>query len=407
MELKMRPNQKYKIMALVIFTLYFIVSFHQFKLRTYITRKTEAYRTHAQIKITSKDYISEMNFKRWNNYTLRKNVPSSDALFGVKCRPYVEESKRQYSVQWFVRNCDYEEKDLDVTLLLHTDKSRLNVILTHSLKHWAGPVSIAIYSRPDEVTSVLQSMEAGVHRRNNIGVHIVERRDEEFYPVNHLRNLAFAGSTTSHVIMLDADFVPSPGSYEDLLAGIILNSTSTREKSVFVVPAFQYTDEIENFTKPEDLVYPSDKGTVVNMFGGNYIERFSQSRCRLCHYASNYKAWITGIMKYQIDYTFHYEPYVVVERNAMPLYDERLVSRHMNKVIFTLELYAKGFQFWVVPDAFLLHLPHPRSYTDKRTGNCNENIGVFIKSIIKSDHGIKRSLPYEYTRNQDPAIASM
>src|SRR5690606_7941996 len=57
--------------------------------------------------------------------------------------------------------------------------------------------------------------------------------------------------------------------------------------------------------------------------------------------------------------TYHkrYEPYVLVGQEA-PFCDERFIGYGSNKCACIYELKAAGFQFFVLPDAFLVHRPH-------------------------------------------------
>lgn len=55
-----------------------------------------------------------------------------------------------------------------------------------------------------------------------------------------------------------------------------------------------------------------------------------------------------------------FEPYIVVNRN-IPEYDTRFVGFGWNKVSHIMELEAIGYEFVVLPQAFIVHMPHAPS----------------------------------------------
>ena len=55
-----------------------------------------------------------------------------------------------------------------------------------------------------------------------------------------------------------------------------------------------------------------------------------------------------------------FEPYVVVRRDVVA-YDERFLGFGWNKVSHAMELHAQGYQFDVLPNAYVVHSPHAPS----------------------------------------------
>jgi glycosyltransferase-like protein LARGE len=66
---------------------------------------------------------------------------------------------------------------------------------------------------------------------------------------------------------------------------------------------------------------------------------------------------------YEVQYKSFYEPYVVVQKNAIPLYDERFTGYGMNKISHIAAMIAtKSYEsFWVLTNAFLVAEEHPKS----------------------------------------------
>ena len=99
---------------------------------------------------------------------------------------------------------------------------------------WDGPVSATAYvadNQLDQLVEMLKSFEFELRNRR-IRVHAVlqqglcvtyphltklNQRCRQGYPVNHLRNIALEQARTSHVLLLDVDFVPMPKLHSLLL----------------------------------------------------------------------------------------------------------------------------------------------------------------------------------------------
>lgn len=64
---------------------------------------------------------------------------------------------------------------------------------------------------------------------------------------------------------------------------------------------------------------------------------------------------------FQVLWEPDYEPYVVV-RKDIPEYDTRFVGFGWNKVSHIMELEAQGYDFIVLPNAFIIHMPHAPSF---------------------------------------------
>lgn len=62
----------------------------------------------------------------------------------------------------------------------------------------------------------------------------------------------------------------------------------------------------------------------------------------------------------QVSWEPDFEPYIVVRRE-IPEYDLRFAGFGWNKVSHIMELEAEGYQFIVLPNAYVVHMPHAPS----------------------------------------------
>ena len=82
------------------------------------------------------------------------------------------------------------------------------------LKRWSGPASVTIYCR-----NLTVDLAAIAPFRERVDFHLVlaDFHPGRLYPVNTLRNVAIDNCRTNWMLLVDADFVPNMGLYEQLL----------------------------------------------------------------------------------------------------------------------------------------------------------------------------------------------
>lgn len=249
----------------------------------------------------------------------------------------------------------------DVTLVAQLSMDRLQMI--ESLcKHWNGPISLALYMSDSEVQQFYgYVMDSDTLReRRNIGYHIVYR-DGSHYPINTLRNVALAQVTTPYVFLTDVDFLPMYSLYDYLKKAIASQhtdadssvSSSSREKRALVVPAFE--------TQRYRINFPRSKAELVSMLDMGTLFTFRYHVWTRGHAPTDYIRWRSATTPYKITWQADFEPYIVVHKD-IPKYDTRFVGFGWNKVSHIMELHAQGYEFIVLPSAFILHMPHAPSF---------------------------------------------
>jgi len=210
---------------------------------------------------------------------------------------------------------------------------------------------------------------ARINRQPGSSIVEVKGQPHEGYPINRLRNLALQRVITSHFLLTDIDLWPSVNSYNEVLAhGIHFASKS---RTALVLPAFEYVSSASK----RDL----EKNAVRTAVAAELPEDFEQlqecskgknARCRIfksstdTHLTSNYEKWWRSSDLYRIScfQSLRYEPYLVLPNlNSTPTFDERFVGYGKNKIQWIQHLRLVGFNFYVVPKAFVMHCPHPTS----------------------------------------------
>ena len=90
-------------------------------------------------------------------------------------------------------------------------------------------------------------------------------------------------------------------------------------------------------------------------------------------------------MKWKDDF----EPYIVVMKKVAR-YDERFVGFGWNKVSHIMELHVRGYRFLVLPNLFIIHMPHSpskditRFRSSKIYRRCLKRLKEDFKSALRS-----------------------
>ncbi|MCL4113662.1 UNVERIFIED_CONTAM: hypothetical protein GTU68_067369 [Idotea baltica] len=79
------------------------------------------------------------------------------------------------------------------------------------------------------------------------------------------------------------------------------------------------------------------------------------------HAPTNFAKWRTATTPYTVEWKQDFEPYIVVKKDV-PAYDTRFVGFGWNKMSHIMELHVIGYEFVVLPNAFIVHMPHAPSF---------------------------------------------
>uniref|UniRef100_A0A8C5WGS3 Xylosyl- and glucuronyltransferase LARGE2s n=1 Tax=Leptobrachium leishanense TaxID=445787 RepID=A0A8C5WGS3_9ANUR len=263
----------------------------------------------------------------------------------------------------------------DVTLVAQLSMDRLQM-LELICRHWEGPMSLALYLSDAEAQQFLRYAQASeiLQSRSNIGYHVVYK-EGQLYPVNLLRNVALRNAQTPYVFLSDIDFLPMYGLYENLRRSIAEQDMANTLKAL-VVPAFE--------TLRYRLSFPKSKAELLSMLDMGALYTFRYHVWEVGHAPTNFAKWRTATTPYHIEWAPNFEPYVVVKRDC-PEYDQRFVGFGWNKVSHIMELDAKEYEFVVLPNAFIIHMPHAPSF-DISKFRSSENYRQCVQTLKEEFH---------------------
>ena len=308
-----------------------------------------------------------MAFENYNGYLFRHDLSDCNHLTSVAaaamltshssspatdpCWNITREKDRVRITHPYIVDYKYSSDDeFDVTLVAQLSTDRL-MMLEQLCQHWDGPMSISFYGSDSDVqdllkfhssSSILQDCKA------RLGLHVVYKSGQ-FYPINYLRNIALDNVQTPYSFLSDIDFLPMNGLYLYLKEAIRVLGV---DKRTFIVPAFE--------TLLYRFKFPASKSELLRMLEAHSIFTFRYHVWKAGHSATNYDHWKNATVPYRVSWSQDYEPYIVVRSNALR-YDERFVGFGWNKVSYVMELDARGYEFVVLPNPFIIHLPHSPS----------------------------------------------
>ncbi|KAJ0001765.1 hypothetical protein NQD34_001561 [Periophthalmus magnuspinnatus] len=271
-----------------------------------------------------------------------------------QCYDFRRERLTVHRVHLYFLHYEYPRTDngSDITLVAQLSMDRLQM-LEAICKHWEGPISLALYMSDAEAQQFLRYAQASevLKNRKNVGYHIVYR-EGQFYPVNLLRNVALLNAPTPYVFLTDVDFLPMYGLY-DYLRRSVVQLDMSHSKKALVVPAFE--------TLRYRLSFPKSKAELLSMLDMGTLYTFRYHVWPKGHAPTNYAKWRTATTPYRVEWEADFEPYVVVRRDC-PEYDQRFVGFGWNKVSHIMELDAQEYELTVLPNAFMIHMPHASSF---------------------------------------------
>jgi hypothetical protein len=305
------------------------------------------------------------------------------------------------------RPVDYDT----VTAAVHADTNRFHRLLFF-IQRWKGPVSASIYIQSsDEITKLVEFVSTYSEALAWTDIHVLMEDSPELeYPHNPLRNMALRSVETEYFLAVDVDFVTTPDTYTGIHELIRQDSdlrAALHNRTWMVLPAFDRflgyhvtEDNILSIEETNPGFLPKDKSEALSLWDEDGLDPFHLKRVEWGHGSTNFTRWYikpkdrvvastesnTNTPRpsfYPISYEIGFEPYVLgckCEDVVLPQYWPGFRGFGYNKYTFFVEAHFMGFQFAVLEDYFVVHLPHPYG---KRKPNkaADHELELFTKYI--------------------------
>lgn len=259
----------------------------------------------------------------------------------------------------------------EVSLLTQLTLDRLGV-LERFLGMWEGPATVVFHLTDAEAMELYYKVQDSkvLRSRKSVTYHVVYKR-QIYNPINYLRNVALNNSHSPYLLFVDVDLIPNLGIYSSLKTLIKNYMNQGNKTTILIVPAFQMFTDLGDAT-------PRNKSQLLKFMPNKTIVGYGMERSwNLGHKPTNYGRWTSAQKPYQAIFSDAYEPYVVVRREFEARYNQLLLERMGDKIAYIRLLHGQGFQFFVVPEDFIIHVPHPispgstRFYKDGDYSRCS------------------------------------
>uniref|UniRef100_A0A8C1VIG3 LARGE xylosyl- and glucuronyltransferase 1 n=2 Tax=Cyprinus carpio TaxID=7962 RepID=A0A8C1VIG3_CYPCA len=195
------------------------------------------------------------------------------------------------------------------------------------------------------------------HNSENLQKTLSELDEDD--PCYEFRRERFTVHRT-HVYFLHYEYEPALDNTDvTLVAQLSMDRKSVVQldmgntKKALVVPAFE--------TLRYRLSFPKSKAELLSQLDMGTLFTFRYHVWTKGHAPTDFAKWRTATTPYRVQWEADFEPYVMVRRES-PEYDRRFVGFGWNKVAHIMELDAQEYEFVVLPNAYMIHMPHAPSF---------------------------------------------
>jgi hypothetical protein len=261
-----------------------------------------------------------------------------------------------------------EYDDITITTMCTVDRM---IRIQQMAELYRGPISAAIYiSEPyeEQVAEIMSYWLRSDVMRKYVDIHLVVddkivtmKTGDRPFPVNILRNVGIRYARTIHVFYVEADFVPNAYMRHSKHFHLVKERLKANPKAVYLVAGFITWSPVLSNPKYDIFKLPKDRNELYK--SGLYNEdphdetgiqplstKFSS------HQQFPYSKWKTATEIWELSVRAGgFEPYYISNRNY-PLFDEVFIGCGQDKIVHFTELMRAGYEVFVVPDIFILHL---------------------------------------------------
>ncbi|KAJ3226962.1 hypothetical protein HK099_003754 [Clydaea vesicula] len=320
----------------------------------------------------------------------------------------------------------------DITIITQISVNRLNLLYDIAAS-WGGSISCVLFvenfsellnlnenlklfemnmkSDPYKKSKLILSLLFGIEFMVDHVTPSIHHPYDFLYPINALRNVALKNAKTDYIFSLDADFLPSKGSFEFLTNDLYykkLKTLSAMNKgyTAFAFAAFELLTV--NFRVPfnrEDLdklcsevkAIPFHSKISIAKENLNFakVKRWCQGDILNYHtkvtdiqFLTNFTRWFKAMDIYPIEkdktqLDRYYEPYFIALKSHIPLFDERFRGYSFNKRQHNIALQYLNYDFLVLPEVFVIHRWHIISSSKKRlNGLVKSTVGRVYNAFL-------------------------
>ncbi|GKY99890.1 hypothetical protein MPSEU_000942600 [Mayamaea pseudoterrestris] len=268
-------------------------------------------------------------------------------------------------------------EQVSYTLVTQCSEDRL-WMMEHHCKRWSvtaastthdspSPISLVVYTNmtiDDAKRKLSDRYHCPVDAGLTVQVLPMVYKDAD-YPVNILRNMAFAAVATTHAAYVDIDFWTSTDLHDILMTPVVQHKLAQSHQHALVLPAFQLHRQCHAWQAcPRKTIplMPKTKNDMIPFLLNKTITAFDPTNFG-GHGSTRYVEWVDQaadeLLPIECVKSNRYEPYLVVRVcNELPPLQPSLFGYGKNKMTWIMQLRRVGYTFDQLGEAFVTHYPH-------------------------------------------------
>lgn len=270
----------------------------------------------------------------------------------------------------------YVDKE-DITLVTHGSIENFSELLDQVSK-WQGPVSFVMYLNniaDIQRFCLYMKTKATQDFLEYVSVHVLLEKHEGTlpYPNNVLRNLAQRSIESNYFLLMEVDFIPSPGTYEYLKSSLKNDYfwSRLRNNTVFVLPTFERLRKDDDSSTAALDTVPTTKDQLRALVANEKAVALHDFFPPGKDPNANYIKWLAShdnlTFSYPIEYSKRFEPHVVAYKRGIPDFWDGFRGYGFNTATWFWELYLAGYTFETIGGGYyLFHLNNRRTVSKER-----------------------------------------
>eukprot|EP00736_Rhodelphis_marinus_P003022 Rmarinus@m.19060 len=294
---------------------------------------------------------------------------SGDSREFSDCQQFVDIVSTREVLPYFFKGTNTDSALM--TLCTHLSLDRLASLTVmaeswHAQSEGLGSISASIFVRSLATADRLKTaIAASPALQQIVDMHVVvgDQEDRNCYPHNYLRNVAMRYSRSDYIMSVDVDLLPGAtlfASLDVVKRGVVEGC----RKCIFIVPFF-YT------LRHQEI--PDTKKALVELDGKKNGIHFGMR-------GSSLKEWRDATDVYRIaNRVKGFNPFFIQHRAYAPYFHPLFCGYGSDRVSYLIELEQAGFEYYVLPEAWVVHMPHTAGV---RTINADQvDISVYLHQL--------------------------
>lgn len=244
----------------------------------------------------------------------------------------------------------------DITLAFQGDVERL-ALLRKVAWFWDGPVSASILLLESEIAEVDRFLGVSPAVKRNVDLNLCVAKERwAYYPVNKMRNHANRHVRSDYIFIVDADedCVQSMQTFQNDMQQAILSTNANPDATAFIVTSWQWGDRVLPCSE-----YPHTKADIVKLSAeGKVVCKANDFPIAYSPPNVGLDGWIDSDSALVVPWGDRYEPYMIVHKNVLGIFDDRFVFDERfvgwggNKAIFSLKMQLQHVRMVLLPHVF-------------------------------------------------------